>query len=550
MKPIWIGAAILAITLVNFFQFPGHAWLQQDTQIYAPILEHLWDPSVLQNDIIAQHPHVAFTLYDETAIALRRMTGLEFQYVLQGLQFVTRALGLWGLYLIASALGLSDLLALIVTGIVSLGAFISGPAVLVFEFEPTPRAFAVPLLFLALGLIACERFLGAGIAASIAFLMHPPTTVPFWALFLLLALWPPERRKIAALGVLAAAALVLFAASRGQASSGQAQTLFSRLGASQEELQRMRASYNWVSVWWGQRMNHYLILYAATIVASWRLRGVTPRVLRFFFVGLPLLGIASVPISYLLLEKLHWALIPEFQPTRALLFVTAFAMLLGAAAACHAVACKRYWEAIPWLWLPLLPPANTVVEWPTWDRVAVVVGLSLVTAAAMWLIQSGSRWARLAAMAAILAPAWIIPTWGKMTNYPALHTPELAQLSQWARDSTPRDAVFLFPDAGQDLYPGIFRAEAQRAIYVDWKSGGQVNFFQAFGEQWWSRWQRTMARPFDPRDVAQYAAMKIDYLVVGRNNRLKGATPVFDNGRFLVYKLSVSTSESPRSPSS
>src|SRR5580658_393298 len=108
MKPLWIGAAILGITLVNFFQFPGHVWLQQDTQIYAPILEHLWDPSVLQKDIIAEHPHVAFTLYDETAIALRRMTGLEFQYVLQALQFATRALGLWGVYLIASALGLSD----------------------------------------------------------------------------------------------------------------------------------------------------------------------------------------------------------------------------------------------------------------------------------------------------------------------------------------------------------------------------------------------------------------------------------------------------------
>ena len=538
MKPLWIGAAILGITLVNFFQFPGHVWLQQDTQIYAPILEHIWDPSVLQKDIIAEHPHVAFTLYDETAIALRRVTGLDFQYVLEAVQFVTRALGLWGLFLIASALGLSDLLALVVTGIVSLGAFIPGPAVLIFEFEPTPRAFAVPLLFLALGLIGRERFLGAGIAASIAFLMHPPTTAPFWAVFLVLALWPPERRKMTALGVLAGAALVLFAASRWQGSGGQAQTLFSRLDPHQEELQRMRASYNWVSIWWRQRMVHYLILYAVTIVASWRLRRATPRVLRFFFVGLPLLGMATVPISYLLLEKLHWALIPEFQPTRALLFVTAFAMLLGAAAACHAVALKRYWEAIPWLALTFLPPANTVIEWPSWDRVAVVMGVSLVTVVAIWLIQSGARWARLAAMAAILAPAWIIPTWGKVENYPALHTPDLAQLSQWARDSTPRDAVFLFPDAGQDLYPGIFRSEAARAIYVDWKSGGQVNFFKSLGEEWWSRWQQTMARPFDTRDVAQYTAMGIDYIVVGRKNRLTGAKPVFDNGHFLVYKVS------------
>jgi hypothetical protein len=550
MKPLWIGAAILGITLVNFFQFPGHVWLQQDTQIYAPILEHLWDPSVLQKDIIAEHPHVAFTLYDETAIALRRVTGLDFQYVLEALQFLTRALGLWGLYFIASALGLSDLLALVVTGIVSLGAFIPGPAVVIFEFEPTPRALAVPLLFLALGLVARERFLSAGIAASLAFLMHPPTTAPFWAVFLMLAFWPLERRKIAALWVLAAAALVLFASSRLQASSGQAHTLFSRLGPQQEELQRMRASYNWVSVWWWQRCVHYLILYAATVLASWRLRDATPRVLRFFFVGLPLIGIASVPLSYLLLEKLHWALIPEFQPTRALLFVTAFAMLLGAAAACRAVASKRYPEAIAWLALAFLPPANTVIEWPSWNRVAVVIGLSLFTAAAIWVIQSVSRWARLAAMLAILAPAWMIPIWGKVENYPALRTPELAQLSDWARNSTARDAVFLFPDAGQDPYPGIFRAEAERAIYVDWKSGGQVNFFKALGEEWWWRWQRTMARPFEPRDTGQYAALGIDYIVLERKNRLTGVTPVFDNGRYLVYKLAVRAIESPRSPSS
>lgn len=539
MKPLWIGMTVLGITLVNFFQFPGHTWLQQDTQIYAPILDHIWDPSTLQRDIVAEHPHVAFTLYDETAIALRRVTGLDFKYVLQSIQFVTRALGLWGLYLIASALGLSDLLALVVTGIVSLGAFITGPAVLVFEFEPSPRAFAVPLLFLAIGLIARERFLGAGIAASIAFLMHPPTTAPFWAVYLVFACWRPNWRKLNALVVLAIAALVLFAASRAQASSGQAQTFFSKLDPHLAELQRMRASYNWVSVWWRERIVQYLILYAATVLAYWRLRKSVSPVLQFFFVGLPLIGIASLPLSYLLLEKLHWALIPEFQPTRALLFVTALAMFLGTAAACEAVAAKRYPESIAWLILAFLPPANTVIEWPSWNRVAVIVGLALFTTAAIWLIQSKSRWARLATMAAILLPAWMIPMWGKMQNYPALHTPELAQLSAWAFDSTPRDAVFLFPDAGEDLYPGIFRAEAQRAIYVDWKSGGQVNFFKTLGEQWWSRWQQTMAHKFEPQFVSQYPALGIDYIVLSRKNRLSGSTPVFDNGRFLVYKLPV-----------
>ncbi|HLN03542.1 MAG TPA: DUF6798 domain-containing protein [Bryobacteraceae bacterium] len=537
MRQLWIGAAILGMTLLNFFQFPGHTWLQQDSQIYAPILEHMWDPAALQKDIVARHPHVAFTLYDEVAVALRRVTGLDFQHVLQAEQFLTRALGIWGVYLIAAALGLSDLLALLTASVFALDAYIVGPAVLVFEYEPTPRAFAVPLLFLAMGLAARERFLGAAIAASVAFLMHPPTAVPFWIVYLALVFWPPERRKRAALWVIVAAVVVLYAASRSQSASGQAQTLFSTVGPHQEELQRLRASYNWVSTWWQQYLVHYLMLYAATVIASWRLWKNTPRALRFFFLGLPLIGMVSVPVSYLLLERLHWALIPEFQPTRALLFVTAVAMLLGAAAACHAVAKKRYVEAVAWLALAFLPPTNTVIEWPSWNRVGVVLVLALLTVAAIRALQLSARWGRLAALAAILTPLFLIPNWGKVENYPALHTPELEQLSRWARTSTPRDAVFLFADAGRDLAPGIFRGEAVRAIYVDWKSGGQVNFFKDLGEEWWSRWQQTLAQPFDPRDVARYRALGIDYIVVNPKNRLPAATPTFEDARYVVYKL-------------
>ena len=68
-RVVW--GAVAALALLTYFQFPGHTYLQQDSQIYLPILENLRDPSVLRNDILAQHPHVAFTLYDETALLLR-----------------------------------------------------------------------------------------------------------------------------------------------------------------------------------------------------------------------------------------------------------------------------------------------------------------------------------------------------------------------------------------------------------------------------------------------------------------------------------------------
>src|SRR6266700_3666010 len=106
MKHTATASFCLALALLTFYQFPGHTWLQQDTQIYAPILEHLRDPSVLRNDILVQQPHVAFTLYDESALALRAISGLGFREVLAVTQVVTRAFGIWGLLLMAEACGM------------------------------------------------------------------------------------------------------------------------------------------------------------------------------------------------------------------------------------------------------------------------------------------------------------------------------------------------------------------------------------------------------------------------------------------------------------
>src|SRR3982751_4416247 len=106
MKSLATASLCLAFALLTFFQFPGHTWLQQDTQIYAPILEHLRDPALLRNDILVQHPHVTFTLYDEAALALRAVSHRPFREVLGAQQIVTRALGIWGMLMMAAALGL------------------------------------------------------------------------------------------------------------------------------------------------------------------------------------------------------------------------------------------------------------------------------------------------------------------------------------------------------------------------------------------------------------------------------------------------------------
>jgi len=79
-----------------------------------------------------------------------------------------------------------------------------------------------------------------------------------------------------------------------------------------------------------------------------------------------------------------------------------------------------------------------------------------------------------------------------------------------------------------------------RAIYVDWKGGGQLNFLAGFGDEWWSRWRRAMAGGFNPQRLDRYRGLGIDYLVLERKNRMAAPAPVYENTRFVVYAVSPS----------
>ena len=527
MKPVATAAAVVALALLTFFQFPGHTWLQQDSQIYAPVLEHLRDDSVLRNDMLAQQSQVAYTLYDETALGLRRVTGLSFRAVLALEQVTARALGIWGLYLMAAAMGLAAGPALAVAGICSLGALIAGPQVLTIEYEPTPRAFAVPLVMCALGLAAHRRYRDAGIAAAIAFLYHAPTALPFWGLFAALAI---ARRRWWGLAPLAAALGILWLAARIQGGAAAEQPFFAALAPSDEQIQRMRAAYVWISSWPPLLVVHWIVLLVIFLAAWARLRREMPVELRLLLLGLSILGVAAMPASGLLLERWRWALIPQLQPMRTLLFVALGMQFLTAVAGVRAAVRGRPAEAMAWLAMAYLLPLQAVITGPfVGSRIALAAALAAFTAVVVW---SRPRFAPLAAVVAFFA----IPTLGGVVNYPRLHTPELEQLSEWARSNTPQDAVFIFPDAGRALSPGVFRSAALRAVYVDWKGGGQVNYLRGFGERWWFRWQQTMARGFRAADLAKYDGLGIGYVVLQPANRLDRVA-AFENSRYLVYRV-------------
>ena len=531
-----VAAAILLLTLLTFVQFPGHSYLGSDTQIYVPMMEHIWDPSVLASDITANKPHLDYTIYDETAIALRWLTGAQFKTVLIAEQIFFRALELFAVFLIASALPLPPAFALFVTACFSLGATIVGPAVLTIEYEPVPRGFAIPLVLLAIALAARGHMVWSGIAASFAFLFHPPTAASFWLVFIILAIARKQWRPLIPLGI---AAFAMFLFVHWQAGPAEKPEFFSRIGPELEKLQRMRASYSWVSMWSPLLLLQYPFLWLVSLVAFWR---VQPKNARMFFLGMPLIGVLSIPVSYLLLEQAKWSLVPQFQPARAALFITAFAVILGAAAGVRAGLRGNWIESAAWLFIVFAIPSEARIfdllglnrPWEQ-RRVACCVLLAALGAAAIWL---GRRkaWRPLLIVPAIL-PFLLLPGFGQVRNYRQIDVSKLRLLCAYARLNTLKSAIFAFPDAGETTDPGIFRAIALRPVYVDWKTGGQVNFYRSLAEEWWTRWQQTMTRPCTQDDLARFASYGIDYVVLPRARAFPDMAPAYQDSDFVVYKV-------------
>ena len=249
---------------------------------------------------------------------------------------------------------------------------------------------------------------------------------------------------------------------------------------------------------------------------------------------MPALGILSVPVSYILLDQLKWGLIPQFQPARALVFVTAFAVILGAAAGIRAAEQKRWIESVLWFVMVLAVPTAVPLFSISGRNLLLLLALSIALCGTLALQQF--RFAPALLAAAAIAPSFVLPYWAHVRNYPRPNLGGLEDLVQFARTQTPKDAVFLFGDAGSSPDPSIFRAESLRSVYVDWKSGGQMNFSEPLAREWWQRWQNTDALRFDPAEVSRLSGLGIDYLVLSASHRLPNRGPEYENSQFLVYK--------------
>ena len=261
------------------------------------------------------------------------------------------------------------------------------------------------------------------------------------------------------------------------------QSLFSLIDPAWEQVIRMRTAYDWIGQWPAGSIMIFAAYCAAAIAALWRIRRRINVTQCIVLAGFPLLGVVFIGVSWLLLDEWKWALMAQVQPARAALFTIVFAQINCGLAALFASRDRRWMELAAWLILVFLPPVMPSPMNGTWAQAGTAALLVLAT-----VVLLSKAPGRLALPAVALLASWAIPHVARTSNYPVLHSIELDQLSEWARARTSDQALFMFPTAGRSLEQGVFRAQAARGLYTDWKAGGQVNYFRDFALEWSKRW--------------------------------------------------------------
>jgi hypothetical protein len=476
---------LVCVTGLEFRYVPGHSYLRGDSQLFVPMLERLDAPGFLSRDPVAVSPHLTYTLYDEITLFLHRLTRQSLETVLLAQLLLSRAAALLGVFLLISSANVSAGYALLFSAIINLGAALPGINELLLGREPVPHVLAFGFMLLALGSLSNEKPLLAGFAGGIALAYHPPMAALLWLLVLMFLLDRKLRRLARPmLPIFFVFTLLLANGAQLQPGAGEPQAFFSRISEQWSRLQREWTPSVWVGTWAGKFIWLYLMVF---LLGAYALSKIWPRLnrqSRWLFSVLSLCGLFSVPLSALGLGYFRWSLIAQLQPARTLGFTVALASAAFAIAGIGAMEKGKKLEACLWL--------------------LAVAAVPLTGFAAFR--PEGEK-----------EPAGV------------------EEVAAWAQANTWGSSMFLFPDAGGALYPGVFRAKSVRAVYVDWNSRQLIKYFENFAIEWDARWRETMNGLYSPQKLRSLRSLPIDYYILQSRHQLNGVVPVFSNKNFAVY---------------
>src|SRR6185437_5955098 len=312
-RVLLLACAFAAITYVEFEIFPGHTYLQAGTQLYVPMLERLDTPGYLSRDLVATHPNLSYTIYDEITLFLHEAGRLAFKTALSAQQIAVRAAAIIGVYLLVSAAGITELWALLIAALVNLGTILPGPDIPLVSPEPVPTGFAFALSVLAMGCLADQKPLLCGLAGGLALLYDPVVAAVLWTTAVVAFLADKQLRRLIRPTLTIFVVFVLLLANLAQLQPGMtdSESLFSRIPSGIAAILSVRTGYVWVSRWAGHEIWLYLFI---LITGLWAVARIWPRLnrqLRWLFLAPSIVGILSVPVSALVLAQFGWWIIPR-----------------------------------------------------------------------------------------------------------------------------------------------------------------------------------------------------------------------------------------------
>lgn len=536
---------VLAATWLQFEIFPGHSYLVGGSQIYLPVLERLDSPGYLSRDLVATNTDVSYTIYDEVTLFLHEAGRLKFRTALQGQQVFCRAAALTGVLLLGLSVGLDDSLALLIAVLISFGTTLYGPCVSMIDREPVPRTFAFALILLAAGLLAYGRPLLAGLSGGTALVYDPVIAVPFWVIAVVACVFDSRLRKLLRPALTILAIFILLLANMAQLQPGvvESKAILSKIALPIARVQQYRTPAAWVSLWAPADLWSYLAIVVCGIWATARSWPILTRMLRWLLIGLPALGLLSLPASYVALERLRWQLVSQIEPAQAVIFSVAFSAIACGVAGGYSAMARKRGEAVVWLLIVLgIAVHSRVFDFLELNKAASLLELAICVSLAIAITHAFTAWPQSRwRYASLLVP--VIAAFA-FTQLPESHHSReedlrpILDVANWAETSTWGSSMFLFPDAGHESYPGVFRAASRRAVWVDWGSGKLVNTSDVAAVEWQDRWEQTMQQKFSPERLQNMLSLPIDYYVLKRADRLESVRPVFRNREFFVYDAS------------
>lgn len=469
-------ATVASMVAINPYRY-GVA----DQVLTIPFLKQWIDPGLYLGDYIVEEKSHLYTLLWPTLAYLVRGSGLSIESVF----FWGYASALFATFLSIGVLARTfadstsaGLLAMFIA--VFAKSMLAGSATIEDNF--LTRVVALPFALFALTEVFRDRHVRAAALLGIAFVIHPLTgayAVAMIAAVFVAALYDerPLQPLAPVLTFLAMASPVLVWRALDPVGLP--------LVAETEWLDLLRlrsphhvSAFTWSPIDYVSTLALVAVVFACAPRAAGRDRSTT-------LVALALGTLGLFAIALVFAELIPLSPVVQLQLFRASAFLAYLAIVAYATALVGAAREPMSVSELATLWLIGFALLYGVEGWP-FDLVALALVLGAVAAHLRVLGRAMPPEALALLLTALVSGlAFGAARANPMMNAANAQPPDWLDVQRWARDSTPRDAVFVVPPSHDG-----FRVESERSIYGDWKDGTQAFFNADVGHEWLRRMQK------------------------------------------------------------